>query len=132
MYQSKKNIICFILAIFLCCFSFSCIAMEAEAYRDVTVTADNEKQGVHQNLITKTVPDAGEVLSTCSLSVGTNTIHQFKVARKSVHLSWALLIVHIFIYSIIKIFVAGCFMEIPKIHKNKAILQYIHDLDGKK
>lgn len=133
MYQSKKSIICFFLAVLVFFYSWYYIAMEADSFQDIALSARVGNMPIAEgNAIVDEKISAGEILNTNSLSVGQSVIHQFRIARKVVRLSWSFLVIQIFNFFIAKFFVAICLMEIPKLHKNMAVLQYIHDIDGKK
>ncbi len=133
MYRSKKIRVCFFLALIIFLFSSYCIAMEADSFENL-VWADNAVStlNVEGTMISENEVIAEEILNTCGLSVGQSIIHQFRIAKKVVRLSWSFLAIQIFSYFILKIFVATYLMEIPKLHRNVAVLQYIHDIDGKK
>lgn len=133
MYYNKKSIICFFLALII--FFYGCYhtAIETDYIGEVKMLANSIALfNTSENVIAEEKIAAEEILNTYGLSVEQNILHQFKLARKFVRISWSFLVIQIFIFSILKIFVAICLMEVPKPHRNMAVLQYIHNIDGKK
>ena len=130
MYNSRKNIVCFvIMMILLISTSHSRVLSMGDS---ACYLKNGQWKAVSGSMIKEEQVPVTEVISVSSLPAGQQILHQFKILKKSTGLSCFLGAVPICSFIFLRICTVVFIDEISKNRTKTTILKYIHNTDGKK